>query len=107
MRTTRVLLGAALSLLGLGCLAQTDAASTPPPLSFAQQLLMEERPPHLSAAQWEAVVRNPLNVAVFPVHIDAAMVDTVPASWWDPRYHYVLVPKRKQAVSPTAAPATR
>lgn len=107
MKTLRMLVSGLSVAFVADCCAQSTATDPAPSLTFPQQLLMEERPPHLTPAQWEAIVRNPMNASVFPIHIDAAMVDTIPASWWDQRYHYVLVPKRRQAASKSAEPAVR
>ena len=71
-------------------------ASTGPPNSLTMQLIMAQRPAHIPAEQWQAMMLKPVSYSLYPIRITQAMLDTIDATQLDRRYQYVMVPERAQ-----------
>ena len=94
MSTRNIIL--VLLLAPLFALAQQPAT---PPNALTMQLVMAQRPAHISAEQWQAMMLKPVNYSLCPIRITQAMLDTIDATQLDRCYQYIMVkePLAKQS----------
>ena len=70
-------------------LAQQPASK--PPNALTMQLIMAQRPAHIPAEEWQAMMLKPVNYSLYPIRVTQAMLDTIDATQLDRRYQYIMV----------------
>jgi len=57
-------------------------------------VLLANRPPQFTEAEWLQMMERPVNRSLYPVRINQAMLDTLDAKALDPRFQYEMIPAR-------------
>ena len=75
-----------------------------PPNALTLQLIMAQRPAHIPAEQWQTMMQQPVHIALHPIYITQAMLDTLDAAQLDSRYQYVMVKELPARTTETHQP---
>lgn len=81
-----------LALLPIALLAQSPAPTqaTDIPNTTTRAVLLANRPPQFSDAEWLKLMEKSVNRSLYPLRLSPAMLDTLDARTLDPRYQYLM-----------------
>ena len=57
-------------------------------------VLLTNRPPQFTEAEWLQMMERSVNRSLYPLRINQAMLDTLDAKALDPRFQYEMIPDR-------------
>lgn len=69
-----------------------DPQAKPEWNAATRTVLLANRPPQFTEAEWLRMMERPVNRSLYPVRINQAMLDTLDAKALDLRFRYELIP---------------